>query len=1294
MNRFKSRKKSFHDGSAEPSRRPSIDQDTPTVPIFSSKTFRRNKRIQPEPKPQIDLTTALPSSDNFRTSLLLPNLSQRFSMLREQDDPHSKIGKASDDSVLFPRRASRLDLFNSAEDGSTRMPRPPFASIRTESYGSDGSNWMDDDRSVMSRARPGEGNTMFGGRQKIYKIPVGASGSTKSFGVDDARPRRGKALYGDDLSMSMFFKSNDQDASGHDNLEADTDGHGRSSDERSSSPPLAKFNRNRGTTSSTNSGPSGGRNSTAATSVASQRSVYGEHGSSGVTAPHVQAAPHPQTTERPAPKSRRMYGQGLDQHIHDQQYSSLHRLESIQRQRANGAPPSARSPGSRSATNLNDRYQRSGSLNASNEFRAASPPPSGPPPRMGDFDLGLPTEPPENDVDSGVGRSPPLSPPMSPTQDNTFVAALEPNDIGKATASGAFNKPSKQYNEQQYLQRQLQLQHGRESPSLIRPFSPSAASIDEQMTGRSRNVSFASPQSNSASPPLHQEPHVDTKNLNELADKQHPAMRTSDDQYNPAMDSSFLSTMSESEVGSPLDSDNDQEFFPPRGSYQNPANPMLARSDLQSRRPQPGAADDSQAGRLHPTVRVDSGSDSRSEVTVTEQQHRPDVPQVIPNHVETDSPTLGPTIDSTSPNGLSGLVRAHLRNDSNQSSIYPEPSPARSKFPHETYKASHSRNQSRTDESATFFRDSTFAAEDQGIDRKPPIDTGTTALQPPLSMKARQFLEQAPALRDESPKVQQMLSDNKAQKVLGREAPRPSHEHGMTWQEQLRAHHTRGGSTETEKERECLATELAERRRAVQDKLQSFVENESRSSSPVPGSRPQDGNYRRTPFGTVKSKNSKDSLPGRQEQSFKAMKMLGINPNANVGNGSPRPSQDSFFKRSEESSSWPQNRGQQQSQLDGPQPRFHKHSRRLQKPESQPGSRPESFEKNSPPTTSRSSRERSSSETSERRYGNRNVRPRQDALIEEEMSGSNPASPSHRNRPRKTSDAPRPVEELIASMAAHQKPDSAASNRARSNSRPTVPGYFERPDAMPIQPNASSTSPLTPSYSIRSAPSMHEGSSLITNESIPVMIPPASSHGAFSGPRHHKSYRNQSINKQDISEPIFKSSTASVDVVDLPPGASLKNGMDYSFRPPIPPLNPARRKRTQNLLQALGRLEKSHPVPASSQTRQIIANDPYGDRSPFSADEGEYPRKPRHRLQKSNSDGGNLNLKARQQAMMAPSPAVPNFPRNMPGQPSPAAAHFPQSTSTQPSPAVAHSPHGQQHQAYNGNDVPASAAMF
>src|SRR5690349_19495034 len=71
-------------------------------------TKKKAKRAQPEPKFELDLTTALPSSNEFRTSLLMPGLSSRFSMLREQDDPNSILGKASDDSVLEPKRQSRL----------------------------------------------------------------------------------------------------------------------------------------------------------------------------------------------------------------------------------------------------------------------------------------------------------------------------------------------------------------------------------------------------------------------------------------------------------------------------------------------------------------------------------------------------------------------------------------------------------------------------------------------------------------------------------------------------------------------------------------------------------------------------------------------------------------------------------------------------------------------------------------------------------------------------------------------------------------------------------------------------------------------------------------------------------------------------------------------------------------------------------------------------------------------------------------------------------------------------------
>ncbi|EON99257.1 hypothetical protein UCRPA7_5237 [Phaeoacremonium minimum UCRPA7] len=167
MNRFRTKKKAKDD--SIPSR-PSLESEQSSLSFF-----RRGKKSQEEEqKKEIDLTSALPSSDDFRTSLLMTGLSARFSMLREQDDPNTKIGKASDDSVLFPKRQSRLmdfgyggGLADIAEVESIRGA--PFA--RVDSFASDDIA----QGSVMNRSKPIEGNNLFGGRQKIYKIPVGGS---------------------------------------------------------------------------------------------------------------------------------------------------------------------------------------------------------------------------------------------------------------------------------------------------------------------------------------------------------------------------------------------------------------------------------------------------------------------------------------------------------------------------------------------------------------------------------------------------------------------------------------------------------------------------------------------------------------------------------------------------------------------------------------------------------------------------------------------------------------------------------------------------------------------------------------------------------------------------------------------------------------------------------------------------------------------------------------------------------------------------------------------------------------
>ncbi|KAI2732851.1 hypothetical protein DTO012A8_10149 [Penicillium roqueforti] len=143
MNRFRKHKKAKE-----------AAEEEATSPGFSLKSSKK-KVVEPEPKLDFDLSAALPPTDNFRTSLLMPKLSARFSMLKEQDDPLSMLGKASDDSVLFPKRASRLNLFGHnpamltdidevcSNDGS----RPSFALDRT-SFASGGDGYgTDDDRS-------------------------------------------------------------------------------------------------------------------------------------------------------------------------------------------------------------------------------------------------------------------------------------------------------------------------------------------------------------------------------------------------------------------------------------------------------------------------------------------------------------------------------------------------------------------------------------------------------------------------------------------------------------------------------------------------------------------------------------------------------------------------------------------------------------------------------------------------------------------------------------------------------------------------------------------------------------------------------------------------------------------------------------------------------------------------------------------------------------------------------------------------------------------------------------------
>ncbi|KAL9098547.1 MAG: hypothetical protein Q9163_005813 [Psora crenata] len=1252
MNRFRSKKKSDGEASRDGSRRRSLDVDVPAVPSFSSRTFRKKKNAVPEPKPPIDLSTALPPSDDFRTSLLLPKLSARFSMLKEQDDPSSLIGKANDDSVLFPKRASRLDLFQNppglsdiAEvDSLPGSVRPPFAFTRMQSFGSDGYNT--DDGSVISRARPGEGNTMFGGRQKIYKIPVGGAGSVKNFGgqeegeVSSSGNMGGKLIYESDISMSTFQKLREQEREYHERAAYDAGKMMASSKERdrSGSPPYASYDYNRETSSSTTSAPSQSRVSTAATSVASQKSSYGSHENTN-GASHGSTQPGSSTSDRSVAKSRRLYGQGLDRDMHEQQSSALQRLGSLQKSR----PPVGgllinplHQP--MNASTLDHCYPSGDPPYTSNSSRAESPQLSTHPShRMADFDPELHDDQRAvNPTDSGYGRSPPLSPPMSPdlsarNPEGALLASLEPNDVGKATALGAFNKPKKQYNEQQYLRRQLQLQEGRNTPSPqpVRLYSSHRPSFDEQATaGRSRSGSqSATPSMSGSSRHPWTEDRVVRAPLGAGAS---PSLRMdAERQHSPATDGSFLGDVSGRSPSSTPGGQSEGDPNLPVPSNSNLRGMTQPHSTMSVEMQRSLNVNPGSNHLAEPTNDTASESQSfRSEATITHLQE-PSFPlKEDQTTMNADSPTLGPI---GVPSSLSGLVRVHLRNDSGQSSIYPEDPPRYTRKPE--------------------ARESIFGHE-TALDRRNDKPSNGVAEQPdqlmshPLSSAAHHILEQAKALKNQqlSDDSKHILGNDKAQRILGVEIPRGSNESQLTWQEHMKTHHVRGASTETQKEREELANELAERRRIVQDKLQTFVEIESRSVSPAPPNRIHENSPAKpsTAFGLLK-KSSKSSLGGPQEKPLKAMKTLGID-NSSRTNQLPS---DLFMGREQY-----QDRAMPPRSKRSVQPtRYQDPPRDMNETSGLGPLEARGQEDGSQRQSPRSSKTSSAcSGGADPRFRSRKGSARESSTDSSRVNGFGPLSAADSSRSpssnRTLNDTDQPFRQ--GGGPPTERSQSVQSGRLRSNSKPPTSTPFLQRTAPPGSPFMIHPSNMRPGGNLhggssRSAPSLRQ------DHSPNAVHQPVINNSQYSPPRNlSRPGRKQSINKHDISEPTFVSCTSSVDTIDLPPGASLKNGMHTPSSPGVPPPIPARdarRKRTQTLLQALGRLEKIEPAPSvpSPSPNQVNREEGDEEQSSFSADE-EPSSKWRQRLRKTSSEGVHMNTKARQHAKQAPSPSTRQNP--------------------------------------------------
>ncbi|KAH7139005.1 hypothetical protein B0J11DRAFT_32715 [Dendryphion nanum] len=1198
------------------------------------KSKGKGKKAVPEPEPVIPIATLLPSTDDFRTSLIMPSLSTRFSMLREQDDPDSKIGKASDDSVLQPKRQSRLHEFGFVPGGLSDIAevsslngsiRPPFANERQNSFDSS-------DGSMMSRARPGEGNVLFGGRQKVYKI--NNASSTKNLG---------RALYEDDVSMSTFQKyraaerARDLELGTHDDLHSEPAS--PTAKDTPYSPSSPGFSQRRETSSSTNSGVPHARTSTAATSIASQ-------GANAVPAPSpALPSPIPPTSPteitRTATKTRRLYDQGLDQHMHNQQSSALNRLDSIQRTRAptgRSTPPLLFSQ-TRSATNLNDRFNRNA------PFRTDGP-------------AMLNGRDPQSAGSSPIVSRAQSPPPMSPIGSDTELnSAMQPNDRGKATALGAFNMPKQAFNEQQYAERMKRLQQERTvpTPKLEKPKKPSLRERAE-LEQRKRIETGATERSSSESTGEEREapsPFSVFQSAANQMKKTAPTPISPPKQVEPVSQDTHSADSCNGATffTSPGSSDDEEEspkpsIFRPTDLDRRPHNipvasgpapPLLDHPALRSR----------SASRVdlseHPALRSRSNSrpaishQNTSQTSSSSTLH-PESASKAGEDPDVDSPTLGPDNG-----GLSGLIRQHLRNVSTVSSDYGEANQiAMSPPPLSTV-------------SPLFLQTKTEAMQN----RQPTSETDTPAHSSythsnpwDLDDLDNPYYGEGDSISSTSP-VESHRPKAPAASALVAE-----------WETDIRRTHKREPSLE---EREAFQRELALRQRAIQESLRGTLgQDHGRNASPASSS----GGLK-VALNMLRAKSSRESFAvvehhKHSDASNKAMRMLGLGGNsANASSTSLAGLHGSDGVRDTPLRQKP-SRVLQQSEQDAQR----ELENRNQRPSTEENSHDARPKGRTPPSSSHgSTRDRSSSEASS---GRSRSRPRQ---YRDDLEQAMAEGTGSRNTIYPVNTMP-----SIPAFSANQTPpmpaerpslDKEGRMRSRSNSRTAASNYFESKHLQPIQTNSgalNATSPrlspagnspmpiYSPGLPVSPRPSPGVPSPSMNafrpkNSAAPSPFPPFSNSASNTPPVSGTStpvaaafntnvgagaiipsagtLRKKSINKADISDPIFLSTTSVIDTVNLPAGASLKNGNDAP--PPVPPINPMRRRF------GFGRSPTDDPAIHAP-------NPPFAEPTRTNSSEALPSQIPqsRNRLRKTSSEGKSLHGKS--QAHAGVSPAVPAMP--------------------------------------------------
>ncbi|KAL2443624.1 hypothetical protein ABEF95_008145 [Exophiala dermatitidis] len=1293
MNVFRKKGKAKDDGYVIPPATPVSSESPPLSKI--SRSLKRKQKNVVETKPEIDLATALPDSNDFRTSLLMPGLSARFSMLREQDDPSTLVGKANDDSVLFPKRASRMNLFSHnpltdiAEVHSIHSTvRAPFAEAeRSQSFSEGVGANGDDAGGAFARTKGVEGNNLFGGRQKMYRI---ANASSSRDLVEMSTPLTTKRhLYQDDVILSPYQEAQlrareqeERDGSQGRPLSDTTEAHDSSSVVNT---PSTGFSKSRGTISSTASGPSNRRTSTAATSV-------------------VSDSPAPRQSNASSSSNARIRGSDFDseenplrQKLSSDSRRPGHAFESQDQPPLPPSPVSTRQISlSRSATNLSEKRAVGASPSLTGGMRAVSPPPAARG-HVAPLDFGLKA------TKSQLRRYQTASPTHEDEGDSeVYHQSLEPNDRGKATAMGLFNRPRQQFDEQKFQERQLQMHQGKNSlphtnnsdkdaiagsrhhaeeiSTSTNPASPTTSSFNTSSTGRARSQSSAS-----ASPA---QVHAQVEALIRRQNEEYTALQMGESTTadpNPALPKP-------KSVDDQLAASSGTFFDTFDGSDEEEGevdmdSPMLGRYE-----PTPILA----SGDVHPALRDASGTQAfdfgeqvaasiqtaRSRSNTSVEDSSPAVTHDTPDtsdslhpseSKELDSPTLGPVAGL----GLSGMIRTHLRHDSDKSSVMPPPSPALghkqpSGFPGFRDREPSVASTARTTNPPESTHSDPWEFDNAHRPQRSPLEAPATDPTTIMSQRAQQILGQAISLRNNAA-VTQAQSNGDSQ-------PPPDDEHpaNRQWDADMVHSHQRGESTETQKE---FDNELAERARKIQEGLKNVVEAEKRSRSPAPGyDRP---NPAAQALQVLRHKASKTALAPRVNDSQpKAMKTLGLGviPKSDIASRSPNVQSrgDHGFEQGYENAGTGFVPRERPSDFEHPggrrtpgfgRPMGNTHDRyaeyqRSRQRSATPSGRAPRGERGGPEPGERS-RSRPARHREEHQH---------DPLPGWEQDRSY-GPPRAQQGPRPFHAAqrgPPPVE-----VRNYERSGSAMSDRRPSASRPEASPYLDeragtptlagtpqlgtgqsaptinapRPSPRPPFPHSPMSQFSQPGLSPSLSGPPSAGQSALPSPVGP--LPPVPSNGRSTpvdGRSTPLGARKKSVTKGMISEPTFISSTSSVPLVGLPRGPR----PSQIATPPIPAMNPRRRGNTMH------EGSDARPSPQTVQSAgpampESLGRAGFGFGSEKREQQQQQPQQPvprqRNRLRKISSEGGNMAARARQQAMLSEfgqerlrSPALPVFP--------------------------------------------------